>query len=632
MSDSIQHECGIAFIRLRKGYVNYTRKFGSPLLPINKLYLLMEKQHNRGQDGAGAAVIKLNTQPGQPYIFSTRTMEKDPIAQIYRDIGLSYEREISQHLYSMADPNWVKDHVPFAGELLLGHLRYGTHGENDVSFCHPFVRESNWLTRNLVIAGNFNLTNTPELFDRLVDLGQHPRNQTDTNVILEKIAHYLDEENDRLVREYKAQGYDRRRISALIAEHLDVAEILRNAIRYFDGGYVIAGMFGHGAAFILRDPHGIRPAFYYKDDDLVTVASERPAIQTAFAQSAEYVHEIKPGCALIIDPQGGVREEQIVMNSAPAKCSFERIYFSRGTDRDIYQERKALGRNLGLSVLKAINYDMENTVFSFIPNTSEVAFLGLMESVRDWLVDMQQERLRRHPDMTQEEIRRMLSLQPRIEKIMNKDAKLRTFITNEKDRRDLVALVYDTTYGVVRRGTDTLVVVDDSIVRGTTLRTSILGILDHLGPRRIIVASSAPQIRYPDCYGIDMSKLKNFIAFEAMLALVEESGHTDRLKDVYEACKAAEQHPAQPCRNEVQCLYDMFSDEAISAKIAEKLRPPGLKAELQVIYQRIEDLHRACPNHRGDWYFTGNYPTVGGNRVVNRSFVLFMERSDKRAY
>lgn len=631
MSDWIGHECGIAAIRLLKPFEYYVEKYGSPSFAINRLYLLMEKQHNRGQDGAGAAVVKLDTEPGKPFIFRARSADKDPIIQVHQHMLNSLAESQAENPEHANDPLWLKRNAKFAGELLLGHLRYGTRGRGGISFCHPFLRQSNWRSRNLVLAGNFNLTNNDQLFETLVELGQHPRNETDTVMVLEKIGHFLDEENDRLFREFRKEGIERANISEQIADHLDLTTVLKRAVRNFDGGYTMAGIIGNGDLFVLRDACGIRPGFFYQDDEFVVVASERPAIQTAFNVPIESVQEIQPGHALIVRRNGEVLHERISEEQPIKQCSFERIYFSRGTDRDIYSERKQLGRQLTERVLKAIDYDLDNTVFSYIPNTADAAFYGLMEGAKAYVAERAKYHILHEKNLSPERIAELINYQPRMEKIMTKDAKLRTFITADADRRDLVSLVYDTTYGVVKK-TDTLVILDDSIVRGTTLRESILRILDRLSPKKIVVVSSAPQIRYPDCYGIDMSKLKDFVAFQAAIALIKEQGREPVLKQIYEACKASLALPRDQVKDEVKALYAPFTPADIEKKIAQILRPPDLKAQFQVIYQSIEGLHAACPKHTGDWYFTGDYPTPGGNRVVNRSFVNFMENSDARAY
>lgn len=631
MSDWIGHECGIAAIRLLKPFEYYVEKYGSPAFAINRLYLLMEKQHNRGQDGAGAAVVKIDVEPGHPFIFRARSADKDPIARVHQEMLTSLADSQAKNPAHASDPIWLKRNAKFAGELLLGHLRYGTRGRGGIDFCHPFFRPSNWRSRNLVLAGNFNLTNNDELFRALVELGQHPIDETDTVMILEKIGHFLDEENDSLFRDLRKEGHDRALISEKIGEQLDLMNVLKRAVKNFDGGYTMAGIIGNGDLFVIRDACGIRPGFFYHDDEFVVVASERPAIQTAFNVPIESVKEIQPGHALVVRRNGQILHERISEPQEIRHCSFERIYFSRGTDRDIYGERKQLGRQLTDPVLKAIDYDLDNTVFSYIPNTADAAFYGLMEGVKAYVAERTRDRILYERGLTPERITELLKYQPRMEKIMTKDAKLRTFITADSDRRDLVSLVYDTTYGIVKK-TDTLVILDDSIVRGTTLRESILRILDRLNPKKIVIVSSAPEIRYPDCYGIDMSKLKDFVAFQAVVALTKERGREAVFNQIYTACKASLDLPRDQVKNEVQLLYKPFKPHEVEAKVAQILRPDDLRAQFQVIYQSIEGLHAACPRHTGDWYFTGNYPTPGGNRVVNRSFINFMENSDARAY
>ncbi len=630
MSDWIGHECGIAAVRLLKPLSYYVEKYGTPMYAVNKLSLLMEKQHNRGQDGAGVVAIKLDMPPGEPYIFRTRSADKNPIMQVRNRMVRAFAEARENHPDKYQDAEWVKRNVLFAGELLLGHLRYGTHGASGESFCHPFLRQNNWMTRNLVVAGNFNLTNNDELFDMLVELGQHPSNKADTVMVLEKIGHFLDEANDFLFRKYRKEGLSRAEITERIIREIDIYRVLKKATRSFDGGYVMAGMIGHGDLFALRDPAGIRPAFYYQDDEIVAITSERPQLQTALNVPIDSVKEIKPGHALVVKRTGEVQHKLVNEPAETKQCSFERIYFSRGTDKDIYQERKDLGRSLVRPVLDAVDYDLENTVFSYIPNTAETAFLGLVEGVKDVVGERMKYHLLQEKNLTSARVDELLSFQPRVEKIMTKDAKLRTFITADADREDLVAQVYDTTYGVIKP-TDTLVVLDDSIVRGTTLRTSILRILDRLGMKKVVIVSSAPQIRFPDCYGIDMSKMKDFIAFEAAVALAHDTGRDAMLDQIYKACKADEKKPRAEAQNQVTGLFDPFPAEQISKKIAEILTPDDMKAKVQIIYQSIEGLREACPNHTGDWYLTGKYPTPGGHRVVNRSFINFIEKSDARA-
>lgn len=593
----------------------------------------MEKQHNRGQDGAGVANIKFDVEPGTRYISRYRSNDKQAIADIFKRIHSKFEEVAKKDPELLKDPEWLKKNIAFTGELFLGHLRYGTYGGNSIESCHPFLRQNNWMTRNLVVAGNFNMTNVDELFNDLVAIGQHPKEKADTVTVMENIGHFLDEENDEMYYRYKNEGYSKQEISPLIAEHLDVGNILRRSSKKWDGGYTIAGLFGHGDAFVLRDPAGIRPAFFYKDDEVVVVTSERPVIQTAFNVPADQIHEIKPGHALIIKKGGTVKEELINEPTQRLSCSFERIYFSRGSDVDIYKERKELGRLLCQQTLSAVDYDLRNTVISFIPNTAEVAFYGMLQGMEDYLRDVKKRKIKQlGPNVTDEELNNILSIRPRAEKIAIKDAKLRTFITNDEDRSDMVTHVYDITYGTIRKGVDNLVVIDDSIVRGTTLKNSILRMLDRLGPKKIVIVSSAPQIRYPDCYGIDMAKIGDLIAFRAAIALLEENNLEHIIDETYERCKEQLELGVNEMKNFVRMIYQPFTAEQISNKIAQLVRPDDMKADLQIIFQRIEDLHSACANHRGDWYFSGNYPTPGGNKVVSKAFINYMEGINERAY
>lgn len=631
MSDAIQHECGIAFIRLLKPLSFYQEKYGSSLYGLKKLNLLMQKQHNRGQDGAGVGVIKLDVQPGNKYIFRKRESGSGAIAEIFSKIGKKISETANKE--QLKDADFMKKEVPFVGEVYLGHLRYGTYGSSSEDLCHPFLRQNNWMTRNLLLAGNFNMTNVDELFDLLIELGQHPREKADTVTMLEKIGHFLDEENQRLFDEFKSDGKSNREITELISKHLDIERILVRAMKEVDGGYVLTGMVGNGDSFILRDPSGIRPCFYYADEEVIVATSERPAIQTGFNVGITKIKELKPGHALIIKKDGTYNEVSILPELTPTPCSFERIYFSRGNDKDIYIERKKLGWLLSEKVLKSISHDLENTVWSYIPNTAATAFYGMIDGIHDYLTEYKAQKILElgpQPDM--EKLKAILSLKPRREKMAVKDVKLRTFITDDEHREDMVAHVYDVTYGLVKNQKDTLVVIDDSIVRGTTLRTSILRILDRLHPKRIVIVSSAPQIRYPDCYGIDMSRLKDFVAFQAMLALLKQHKLEHKLDEVYAKCKAQEHKPKEEVVNYLKELYDLFTDDQISEKVAEIIRPADLDAEVSVIYQSIENLHVACPNHAGDWYFSGNYPTPGGNKVVNKAFINFMEGNTARAY
>lgn len=632
MSDSIKHECGIALIRLRKPLNYYSDKYGTALYGLNKLYLLMEKQHNRGQDGAGVANIKLDTEPGSRYISRYRSNGSNAIKEIFEKINNRLAEAKQSNPVNFNDAEWLKKNVAFSGELLLGHLRYGTFGKNSIENCHPFLRQNNWKTKNLVVAGNFNLTNVDELFEQLVDLGQHPKEKTDTVTVMERIGHFLDVENERLFQEFKKQGHDNQTISTLIGEHLDLQKILIDASRKWDGGYAMAGLIGHGDAFVLRDPNGIRPAYYYYDDEIAVVTSERPAIQTAFNVSADKIKEIKPGHAVIIRKNGSVEEIEIRKSETRNACSFERIYFSRGSDAAIYQERKKLGTSLCPAILQAIENDTRNTVFSYIPNTAEIAFYGMVKGIEDYLTSVKQRKIMESAATLDEaKLSKILSIHPRIEKLAIKDAKLRTFITDDMHRDEMVAHVYDVTYGVVKP-TDTLVVIDDSIVRGTTLKQSILRMLDRLNPKKIIIVSSAPQIRYPDCYGIDMAKLGDFIAFQAAIQLLKENFKENIIEEVYEKAKAMDELPKDKIRNVVKDIYAPFTPNQISKKIAELLTPPDLSAEVEVIYQSLEGLHAACTNNSGDWYFSGNYPTPGGNKVANKAFINYMEGKNIRAY
>lgn len=634
MSESIKHECGIALIRLLKPLAYYQEKYGTWQYGLNKLYLLMEKQHNRGQDGAGMVAVKINLQPGQEYITRYRSADQNPISDIFGKVQKAWKKVLKSGSNSKAsDPDWVYENLPFTGELFLGHLRYGTFGRNSVDYVHPVMRQNNWKSRNLVLAGNFNLTNTNELFHKLIDLGQHPKAYTDTVTVLEKVGHFLDEENQLLFRQYKNEGFTNREISPRIEENLDIQKVLERSSKDWDGGYAIAGLIGHGDAFVMRDPWGIRPAFYYSDDEIVVVASERPVIQTVMDLHVEQVREIAPGEALIIKRDGKISHEMIRVPHKRKSCSFERIYFSRGSDKDIYLERKKLGLLLAPIILETINYNFADTIFSYIPNTSETAFYGMIQGIRDYLVEWKIREIRdRNGSLTDDHIKQIISIEPRVEKIAIKDAKLRTFITDEGSRHDLVAHVYDVTYGVIREEKDSLVIIDDSIVRGTTLKDSIIRILDRLHPKKIIVISSAPQIRYPDCYGIDMTRLDAFIAFNAAIALLHETGQNNIITEVYRKCKEQENLPKEEVVNYVKEIYRPFTDEQISAKIAELLKPDECGAEVEIVFQTVQNLHEACPNDTGDWYFTGDYPTPGGNRVVNASFINFVEGRDGRSY
>jgi len=628
MSDVIKHECGIAMIRLRKPLQFYLDKYGTPAYAAKKLYLLMEKQHNRGQDGAGVVNIKVDVNPGIRYISRYRSIDQQPIASLFKKINKKYKKVKKDFPERYLDAKWLKQNVPFTGTVWLGHLRYGTHGGNTIESTHPMLRQNNWRSRNLAVAGNFNMTNVDELFDILLKLGQHPKDKVDTVTVMEKIGHFLDLENQELFNKYKGH-YSNEEITEIIENELDLGNVLRRACKDFDGGYAMAGVAGHGASFVARDPAGIRPAYYYVDDEVVVVASEKPPIKTAFDVNFERIKEIQPGHALIINKQGDVAEQKFLEPLEKKSCSFERIYFSRGTDPNIYQERKELGRLLLPQILKSINFDLKNAVFSYIPNTAETSFLGMIEGLENYLSKRRKDILI-DGKPTLEKLEDILDFRPRVEKIITKDAKLRTFITDDEHRDDLVGHVYDTTYEVVRKDKDSIVIIDDSIVRGTTLERSILFLLDKIHPKKIVIVSSAPQIRFPDCYGIDMSKIKDFIAFRAVIAIIKDRGMESLLDEVYNKCIASIGQRIVP--NYVKEIYEPFTDEEISIKIAEIVTPPNLKAEVEIVYQKVDNLHKACPKHLGDWYFTGDYPTAGGNRVVNKAFINYMEGKLVRAY
>lgn len=632
MSDAIKHECGISLIRLLKPLEYYQKKYGSAFYGVNKMYLMMEKQHNRGQDGAGFASIKLNMTAGERYMSRVRSVAAQPIQDIFDQINDRINVAIKEHPEYLNDAELQKKNIPYIGELLLGHVRYGTYGKNSIENVHPFLRQNNWMHRNLIVAGNFNMTNVGVLFDNLIQLGQHPKEMTDTITVMEKIGHFLDDAVAKLYKQIKKEGYTKMEASPIIAERLKVGKILRKAAKNWDGGYAMAGLLGHGDAFVLRDPAGIRPVYYYGDEEVVVIASERPAIQTVFNVPYDAVYELDPGNAIIIKKNGSVTFEEILKPTERKACSFERIYFSRGSDREIYQERKDLGKLLFPQILSAIDSDLKNTVFSYIPNTAETSFFGMVKEAQNYLNNKKEEQiLSKGANITREELHKILDVRPRIEKVAIKDAKLRTFITQDSSRDDLVAHVYDISYGSVNEG-DNLVIIDDSIVRGTTLQKSILRILDRLSPKKIIVVSSAPQIRYPDCYGIDMAKLEDFIAFKAALRLHEDRGTQDIVEGIYKKCLKQINSPDQEVINYVKEFYAPFTANEISLKIGELLSPPDIRAEVQIIYQTIESLHQACPKNLGDWYFTGNYPTPGGNKVVNRAFINFYEGKNERAY
>ena len=632
MSDAIKHECGIAHIRLLKPLEYYKEKYGTAFYGINKMYLIMEKQHNRGQDGAGFASIKLDMNPGERYISRVRSVAQQPIQDVFGQINQRINDVLEKTPDCVNDITTQKKLVPYLGEVMLGHVRYGTFGKNSVESVHPFLRQNNWMHRNLILAGNFNMTNVRQLFSNLVEIGQHPKEYKDTITIMERIGHFLDDAVSKMYKKLKKEGYNKMECSPLIAERLSIKKILKKSAKNWDGGYAMAGMIGHGDSFVLRDPAGIRPAYYYIDDEVVVVASERPVIQTVFNVPFESVEELPPGHAIITKKSGQTKISKILEPTARKACSFERIYFSRGSDAEIYKERKMLGKLIVPEVLKHIDNDIKNTVFSFIPNTAETSFFGMVESVEAFLNDTKTEKiLKGKRSLSAEKVTQILSQHTRIEKIAIKDVKLRTFITEDSSRDDLVAHVYDITYGVIKKE-DNLVIIDDSIVRGTTLKKSILKMLDRLSPKKIVVVSSAPQIRYPDCYGIDMANLEGLVAFRAALALLKDQNKTNLVEEVYTKCKAQENLSDHEVKNFVKEIYAPFTAEQISAKISELLSDKEINAEVVIIFQTIENLHKACPQNLGDWYFTGNYPTDGGNRVVNQAFINFYEGKNERAY
>lgn len=633
MTDDIKHECGIALIRMRKPLEYYQLQYGTWRWGLNKLYLLMEKQHNRGQDGAGVASIKFDVPPGYEYLDRLRSVNPSAIDDIFQKIRYNFDETEKKSPGLLKDISWAKKNLPFAGELLLGHLRYGTFGKNKVENVHPVLRQNNWKSRTLVLAGNFNLTNVEEIFDHLIELGQHPRGFSDTITMLENLGHFLDTENQMQFNQYKKQGYSNIKISEAIEENLNIKNILKDSSKKWDGGYTITGLIGHGDAFVMRDPWGIRPVFYYYDEDIVVATSERPVIQTVLNVPFEEIHELDPGSALIIKKNGAVDMQSIRGPYEKRSCSFERIYFSRGSDKEIYRERKKLGQLLTPNIINAVDKDLENTVFSFIPNTAETAFYGMISGIENYMQETaKQQILDRGKKITQEELNLIITQKPRIEKIAIKDIKLRTFISQDDGRDDLVGHVYDISYDTINKNKDNLVVIDDSIVRGTTLKYSIIRILDRLSPKRIVVVSSSPQIRYPDCYGIDMAKLSDFIAFRAAIELLKETGNERIINEVYKKSKVQENLPKEKIKNYVKEIYEPFTADEISDKISKMLRNSDINAEVKIVYQSIENLHTACPNHLGDWYFTGNYPTPGGNKVVNRSFLNFIQGKNVRAY
>jgi amidophosphoribosyltransferase len=630
MTEAIGHECGIALIRLRKPIGYFIEKYGTPAYAVNKLFLLMEKQHNRGQDGAGVASIKQNLKFGLQYIDRLRSVAKAPIVDIFEQIGNEYNRLSTQPEFKSA--KWAKENLPFCGEILIGHLRYATYGKNDIRFCHPVMRQNNWRSRTLLMAGNFNMTNNDDIFNELVSLGQHPKERADTVTVLEKFGHFLDRENQMLWEKFDDKKRTPREIIELIEDEIDLCRVVTNACTDFDGGYAMMGLTGHGAAFVARDPAGIRPAYYYQNDEIIVAASEKSAIKTAFNAEYDEIYELPPANALLIDRNGNYSVKNFTQAVEKKSCSFERIYFSRGTDPQIYSERKSLGRNLTSLVLQAVEGDLPHTVFSYIPNTAETAFLGLLKGIEAHLIDKRIEALKGEGKLSYEEIEKIIRFRPRVEKLVIKDTKLRTFITGDEQRDEFVAHVYDTTYEVLKKGEENIVVIDDSIVRGTTLEKSIIKMLDKLCPKKIVVVSSAPQIRYPDCYGIDMSKMSEFVAFRAVLELLKENKMSYLLEEVYHKCLASLNLPAEKVVNYVKELYAPFSYEQVSQKVGQIVRASDVNAEITIVYQTVEGLHDAVPGHRGDWYFTGDYPTPGGAKVANRAFIYFMENKKERAY
>ncbi len=628
MSDSLKHECGIAMVRLLKPLEFYKKKYGTSFYGIQKMYLLLEKQHNRGQDGAGFASVKLDVKPGTRYISRVRSNQQKPIQDIFKQINNRINGILKENPDKKDDVEWQVQNMPYVGNVFLGHVRYGTFGRNSIENVHPFLRQSNWRHKNLIMAGNFNMTNSAELLEELIELGQHPKENTDTVTIMEKIGHFLDDEVQDIYQKCKEKGITKKEASPIIEQELNIKRILQRASKNWDGGYAMTGLLGHGDAFVLRDPAGIRPAFYYKDNEVIVVASERPVIQTVFNVDIEAVKELEPAHALIIKKNGNVSVEKVNEVLEKKACSFERIYFSRGSDADIYQERKKLGKLIFPRILKSINNDITNTVFSYIPNTAETSFFGMVEEAESYLNKRKTDViLNGDKNISAEDLTKLLAERPRIEKIAIKDAKLRTFIASDDSRDDLVAHVYDVTYGVVKP-TDNLVIIDDSIVRGTTLKQSILRILDRLNPKKIVIVSSAPQIRYPDCYGIDMARLGDFIAFKAAISLLKETNKEQIIETVYQKCKSQ----TDKTENFVKEIYQPFTAEEISNKIAELLTDTVIKAKVEIIYQGIDNLHKAIPNHKGDWYFTGEYPTIGGAKFVNKAFVNYYEGNKSRAY
>ena len=632
MSDHINHECGLALIRLLKPLEFYEKKYGTNSYGLNKLYLMLEKQHNRGQDGAGFASVKLDTEPGQRFLHRERSANQNPIQEIFDNSNKRIAEEINNNPSYKDNLELQKKEIPHISEVFLGHVRYGTFGKNSKDAVHPFLRQNNWMHRNLIVAGNFNMTNNKELFENLVLLGQHPKEMSDTVTVMEKIGHFLDNEVAKIYRDLKKENVSKMDASPLIEESLDIPRILRKASQDWDGGFTIGGMLGHGDAFVIRDPAGIRPAFYYVSEEVVVVASERPVIQTVFNTSFDEIKEVNPGDCIVIKKNGKIQIKNVIKPVEKKACSFERIYFSRGSDKEIYNERKKLGSLLFPQILKAINNDLQNTVFSYIPNTAEVSFYGMVHEAQDFMNKHAEKKILNEGDkISKEKLRELLALRPRIEKVAIKDAKLRTFITDDSNRDELVRHVYDITYGSIKKS-DNLVIIDDSIVRGTTLQKSIIKMLDRLCPKKIIIVSSAPQIRYPDCYGIDMAKMTDLIAFRAAIELVKENDKEDLIHKVYEQCLLENKKPVNKIKNLVKKIYSSYSDDQISNKISSMLKDDDINAEVDVVFQSIDNLHKACPNNLGDWYFSGIYPSPGGNKVVNKAFINYYEGSSSRAY
>ena len=632
MSDHINHECGLALIRLLKPLEFYKKKYGTSSYGLNKLYLMLEKQHNRGQDGAGFASVKLDTSPGERFMHRERSANQNPIQEIFQISNDRIINELKNNKVLTDNISIQKKIIPHISEVFLGHVRYGTFGKNSKDAVHPFLRQNNWMHRNLIVAGNFNMTNNKELFDNLVLLGQHPKEMSDTVTVMEKIGHFLDNEVAKIYKNLKKQNVSKIEASPIIEESLDIPRILKKASEDWDGGFVIGGMLGHGDAFVIRDPAGIRPAFYYMDDEVVVIASERPVIQTVFNTNFKEIKEINPGDCLVVKKSGQIQIKNVIAPVEKKACSFERIYFSRGSDKEIYNERKQLGSLLFPQILKAIEYDLENSVFSYIPNTAEVSFYGMVQKAQDYMNrDAEKKIINEGAKISKEKLRELLSQRPRIEKVAIKDAKLRTFITDDLSRDELVRHVYDVTYGSIKKS-DNLVIIDDSIVRGTTLQKSIIKMLDRLSPKKIIIVSSAPQIRYPDCYGIDMAKMTDLIAFRAVIELLKENNKENTIKEVYKKCLSENKKEVSKIKNIVKEIYEPYSDEQISRKISLILKEKDINAEVEVVYQSIVNLHLACPENLGDWYFSGEYPTPGGNRVVNQAFINYYEGSSKRAY